>query len=419
MKGLNIPAALRVAHKDIVILLKERGTLVYLFVVPLVFILGFIATAGLGRDAGPSAIPLPVVNLDAGSEASAALIEALNQGTGLQCELYEEARAAALFDRGGIERLLTIPAHYGADLAAGGRVTLRLVSGPDASATKTQAVHTVVTGVAADLSLKTQLLAAFRQMADMQAGSEQQAFTAETVVEQATSQYERSKTEPLVAIEERWPEHLVQEDEAAVSPLTVNLAGYAVLFIFLTAQTTAQSIYREKKVGTFRRLLAAPIGKATILAGKMAPNFLTGLAQTVVLLGAGVLLSPLLGFGRLSLGSDPLALVLLCTAILLCSTCLGVLIAALARTEGQISGLSQVVLWGAGFAGIFLARLPGTSLLNQISRAIPHHWANVAFVDLFCRGAGLAEIAPSLLALLGFSVVFLGVGLWRLDWAKT
>ena len=41
MTGLNIPAALSVARKDIKIFLKERGTLLYLFVVPIVFILAF------------------------------------------------------------------------------------------------------------------------------------------------------------------------------------------------------------------------------------------------------------------------------------------------------------------------------------------------------------------------------------------
>ena len=421
MKVLNIRAALSVAAKDVKVFLKERGTLLYLFVVPMVFILGFSLVSGRERDLRPTAIVLPVVNLDAGSESSAALIDALNGGGGIECALYEEARAAALLDRGKINRVLTIPANYGADLGAGRPITLRLVNGPDASPSKSEAVHRVVAGVAADLSLRTQLLAAFQQMADMEAAAspDQQVFTGEIIVEQATGQVERAKTEPLLAVEERWPQHLLEEDPEAVSPLSVNVPGFAVLFIFLTAQTTAQSIYQEKKVGSLRRVLAAPISKATILAGKMAPNFLTGLAQTIVLFGAGATLSPLLGFGRMSLGSAPLALVLLCLLVLLCATCLGVLIAALARTEGQISGLSQVVLWGAGFAGIFLARLPGSSLLNQISRAIPHHWANVAFIDLFVRGAGLAEIAPSLLALLGFSVAFLVVGLWRLDWAKT
>jgi ABC-type Na+ efflux pump permease subunit len=358
---------------------------------------------------------LPVVNLDAGSGASLTLIEALNQGGGIRCELYDEAKAKAWLDKGKIDRVLTIPANYAADLQAGQPVTLHLINSPDASASTTEAVHRVVAGVAADLSLQTQLIASFRQMGDMQAAAplEQQAFTAEIIIEQAQSQFARSRTEPLLAVEESWPQHLLEEDEEDINPLSVNVPGFAVLFIFLTAQTTAQTIFAEKKVGSFRRLLAAPIGKTTILVGKMTPNLITGLAQIIVLFGAGILISHALGFGSMTLGNDPLALVLVCVTVLLCSTSLGVLIAAIARTEGQISGLSTVVLWVLGFAAILLAQMPLTPPLDTISQLIPHYWANTAFLDLFLRGQGLADVMPSLLALLGFTVAFLAVGLWR------
>jgi ABC-2 type transport system permease protein len=415
MNGLKIPTALRVARKDIKIFLKERGTLLYLFVIPLAFVLALSGAAGVGSDPQEEAITVPVVNLDAGSGASVALLDALNQGGGIQCELYDEAKAKAWLDRGKINRVLTIPAHYAADLQAGQPVTLRLVNNPDASASTNEAVHRVVAGVAADLSLQTQLIASFRQMADMQATapSEQQAFTAEIIIEQAQSQFARSRTEPLLAVEESWPEHLLEGDEEDINPLNVNVPGFAVLFIFLAAQTTARTIYEEKKVGSFRRLLAAPISKTTILVGKMMPNFLTGLAQIVVLFGAGVLMFPALGFDSMTLGNDPLALVLVCVMVLLCSTSLGVLIAAIARTEGQISGLSAVLLWVLGFAAILLAQMPLTPPLDTISQVIPHYWANVAFLDLFLRGQGLADVMPSILALLGFTVAFLTVGLWR------
>ena len=220
-------------------------------------------------------------------------------------------------------------------------------------------MHRVVAGVAADLSMETQLIASFRQMADREASApaEQQAFTAEIIVEQAQGQIERSRTEPLLAVKESWPEQLLEEEED-INPLSVNVPAFAVLFIFLTVQTTAQSIYEEKKVGSLRRLLAAPIGKGAILVGKMTPNLITGLAQTVVLFSAGVFLLPVLGFDAMMLGNDPLALVLICLLDLLCSTSMGVLIAAIARTEGQIGGLSAVLLWGFGFAAIVIVQMP-------------------------------------------------------------
>jgi ABC-2 type transport system permease protein len=412
MSGLNMKAALSVAWKDIKIFLKERGTILYLLGVPIVFIVGFSAAYTGGGDPEERAITLATVNLDAGSEASLFLLDTLNQ-RGIDCELYDQAKADAWLEKGKLSRVLIIPANYDADLEAGLPVTLRLVNSPDANITATEAVYRVVTGVAADLSLQTQLIASFRQMADMQAASTELTFPLELAIEQAQSQYERARTEPLLAVEESWPENLLEEDEDDISPLSVTVPGFAVLFIFLTAQTTAQSIYEEKKVGSFRRLLAAPVNKAAILAGKMTPNLVTGLAQIIVLFGAGVLLLPLLGLERMTLGNDPLALALVCLIILLCSTSLGLLIAAIARTESQIGGVSTVVLWVLGFAGILLAEMPSGSLLDSIRRVIPHYWANAAFMDLLVRGRGLADIMPSILPLLGFTVAFLAVGLWR------
>jgi ABC-2 type transport system permease protein len=196
----------------------------------------------------------------------------------------------------------------------------------------------------------------------------------------------------------------------------VYVPGFAVLFIFLTAQTTAQSIYEEKKNGSFRRLLAAPINKLTVLAGKMAPNFITGLIQIVVLFGAGAYLFPLLGLDSMALGNDPLALVLVCLILLLCSASLGVLIAGIARTEAQTSALSQVLLWIFGFAAIWLDKLALISPFDIVSRLIPHTWANEAFLELFVRGHGLTDILPNILVLSGFAAAFFAVGLWRFDY---
>ncbi len=420
MNGLNIPVTLRITRKDLKIFLKERGTLLYLFVIPIVFILAFSIGAGGSSTPQEEAIVLPVVNLDAGSSASQTLLEALDRGGGIQCELYDRARAQTLLDKEKINRVLTIPANYAADLQDGRQVTLRLVSSPSANTSKTEAVNRVVTGVAADLSLETQLIASFKQMGDMQAATspEEQIFTTDIIVEQAQSQFARARTEPLLAIEESWPETLLEGDEQEFNPLSVYVPGFAVLFIFLTAQTTALSIYEEKKTGSFRRLLAAPINKSTILVGKMTPNFITGLVQIIVLFSAGVVVLPALGLNRLALGNDPLALVLVCLIVLLCSTSLGVLIAAIARTEGQISGLSAVVLWAFGFAGIWLNQMPTTGFFEAISKVIPHYWANAAFLDLFVRGKGLTDIIPGILALLSFTAVFFAIGIWRSDFTK-
>jgi ABC-2 type transport system permease protein len=410
--------ALRIALKDIQILLKDRASMIYLFLLPIVFILVLSAALGglLGEDAD-SLITLPVVNSDSGGELSQAFLDGLADAGGVQVKLYEQAQAQAQLEAFEIGRVLTIPAGFTDDVIAGRRVDLRLVSHPDADETTTESVLRVVSGVARSMSLQAQLIASFEQMGAMLSGSPQeyQVFSSERIVTQAESQFEKSKTTPLVAVEQAQPEHLGAQ-VAEPNAVQQNVPGYTILFVFLTAQATASSIFREKREGSFRRLLAAPVRKASMLAGKMLPNLITGLIQIAVIFTIGVFVLPLIGLERLTLGDDPLALVLVSLLLALCSTGLGILIAAIARTEAQIGGLSTLALWTMGAVGgcLFPPFLLG-GLLDVVGKVVPHYWAIQAYQDLIVRGRGLADVAPEMLALMGFTLVFFVVGLWRFD----
>jgi ABC-2 type transport system permease protein len=152
------------------------------------------------------------------------------------------------------------------------------------------------------------------------------------------------------------------------------------------------------------------------MSGKLTPNFLIVILQVVVIFFAAVVIFPLLGMDQLTLGNDPLALVLLILATALCSTTLGALIAALAHTEAQIGGLSTAILWVMAFVGgsivpLFLVN----DTLATIGKVTPQYWAVTGFYDLLVRGQGLGDITDSLLALFLFSVIFMAIALWRFD----
>jgi ABC-2 type transport system permease protein len=63
----------------------------------------------------------------------------------------------------------------------------------------------------------------------------------------------------------------------------------------------AGSVLQEKREGTFRRLLVAPMNPAVMLAGKLAPYYIINLVQLVIMLGTSSLLFGMsLGAGCLS-----------------------------------------------------------------------------------------------------------------------
>jgi ABC-2 type transport system permease protein len=411
-------SALSIAFKDIQIFLKDRGTFIQLFLLPMVFILAYSAVAsGFGGGQGDRRIPLPVVDLD-GGEGAKTLLEGLDQAGGVQTEIFAQDEAQRMLEDNDISRLLTIPEDFTEGLSQGRTVTLRLVNHPDASMEQTEAVRLVVEGVTQDMALENQILSSLEQMGEMQANAPpeyQQAFAPEKIMAQAQSQFDQTRNRPLVTIAQRVPGQEIEKEELPGAD-EVAVPGFTVLFVFLTAQATARSIYDEKKVGSFRRLLAAPISKASLLAGKIIPNFITALIQTAVIFAFGVFGLRLLGFTPVELGQDPLALALAILLIALCSTALGVLIAALARTENQIGGLSTLLLWGLGtLGGSILPYFLLENILGPIPKALPHYWANKALDDIMVRGMMLGDVSLELIVLLGFTLVFFLVGLWRFD----
>lgn len=414
--------ALSVALKDMQVFFKDRGGLMELFVLPLVFVLIFVGlnyamAGGEDEDEADNRIALQVVNLDPGGDRVQSLLDELDSRGGLRVELVEQAEGEQSLKEGEIARLLTVPAGFSADLAAGDRTTLALVHGSD-NAQENETAQTTIQGVVRDLSIQQDILAGLEQMRAMGAANDatEDVFTAELAMAQASGQYEASRERPLVVVSQIKPRTYEERGVSDFNPVQVGVPGTIVLFVFLTAQTTARSIHDEKKTGSFRRLLAAPLSKSALLVGKMLPNLIKGILQVLVVFAAGAYLFPLIGLDQLTFGSDPLALGLLVLLVVLCSSGMGVLIAAIARTEAQIGGFSQALLWAMAFIG---GSIIPTFLVNDtlaaIGRVTPQGWANVAFYDLLVRGLGLQDVAGGLLALLGFTLAFFLVGMWRFE----
>jgi len=413
-----------ITTKDLLVFFKDSGAVFYLFVLPLVFVFlftGLLARQFTGSEEAEEEtekITLVVVNLDPDGQGAKDLIAKLNDAGVVKTVLYSQEKAERALNRLETGWYLTIPANFSSDVAAQKPVTLDMTVHPDANPEDFQATQNIIASASRDLSLETQILAGLRQMGEMQANSPQfrEAFSPERLIRQAKEQFERSRTQPLILVKQTAASSSKgSQDMGASDWVNASVAGFTVMFVFLSAQGTARSIYDEKRDGSFRRLLAAPIRKPELLAGKLLPNFLLALLQVLVIFGAGMLLLPILGWGELTI-PDPLSWAVVSMVIALCSTSLGILIASLAHTDAQISGYSTVILWIAGMlGGSFIPTFMMPEFLQSIARFVPHYWANQAFYDILARGKEIGDVIPGIAAMLVFTVIFFGIGLWRFD----
>ncbi len=175
----------------------------------------------------------------------------------------------------------------------------------------------------------------------------------------------------------------------------------ALIQMMIGSLLTALVVAREWERGTIEALLATPVGIVEFMIGKLAPNFLLGLAAMTVCVLAALFLFhiPLRGSLFLLYGF---------TAIfLLVALALGLLISTLTRAQFLASQIAMLVAFMPGlfFSG-FLFELSSMPVpLQWFSRIVPARYYVQGLQTLFLAGDIGSVLIPSSLALLAMSVI--------------
>lgn len=359
-----IVAAIR---KDVWLLLRDRGALISLFLLPIAFIVafGFMFGGGGGRDR-PRRI---AVWHEPGDARWAAIEKALAEAPGFQAS--EPGSAGAVRRQVADEDVVA-----GLIVPADRAVPVELVIDP-----------------AAPVQVRGPVEGALRG-----------------VVMRALAPVPLDRLPPMIEVK---PPVSAGKPPEQPSSFQLTVPGNAVLFGFFIALTVATAFAGERRTGTWRRLLAAPVSRWKALLATLVPYFLVGICQLAFLFGIGVV-----AFGMKIAGS-PAALVVLSLAVVLCSVSLGLLMASLGGTEKQLGAMGSVVLLVMGMlGGCMFPRLLMPAFMKSIGLAVPHGWALDGYHAVLVReGTTVADIAPQAAALGAFAAGFalLGILLFRFE----
>jgi ABC-2 type transport system permease protein len=182
----------------------------------------------------------------------------------------------------------------------------------------------------------------------------------------------------------------------------------ATMFAFFLVSFVGFSFFAEHRWNTWERLRASQASNREILIGKVVPGVGLCLLQQVVLFGAGYVL---LG---LRIRGSVLGVVLVCLSLAVCLVAIGVLMAAVLRTEQQMNAfgnLGAMVLAGVSGALVPLAILP--TWAKAVAPIAPQYWAMRGFRSVILEGEGLTSVLLPVGVLLAFGVVAAGLALLR------
>ena len=353
-----------IARKDVQYLLRQRETMLWTFLMPIVFFY-FIGTITGGFRGGPRRDRVAVrVPADAGVLADHFVARLDRLGYAVSRDASDEAFAAS-------PRRITIPPAFTDSVLAGRPVKVVLEregGGPEARYDEVRVQRALYTMLADRIVL----------------GEEKRSVTAAAL--DSLMHAPRSLTLAVTAAGAR------REPPVGFAQAIPGTMTMFTLLVMLTSGATM--LVAERRQGLLRRLAATPISRASVVLGKWGGRMALGLTQIGFALVAGTLLF------KMDWGDSlPMVFVVLVAYASLNAT-LGLLLGTLAGTEAQAVGIGVLTSnLLAALGGCWWPIEVAPRWMQAISLAVPTGWAMDAMHKLVSFGYGAGSGVPHVIAM--------------------
>ncbi len=399
-----------IALKDLKIFVSDRASLFFGIVFPFIFIIMFNYLMG-GVGGGDTRLEMHIATQEAKGGLSyqiIAMMETKDQSMlkpGDPIIIWDKdynADRQAVLD-GKLGGFLNFPANFTESLMSGSATKLEVFA--DAGSTNTRmALVSVANAITSQINAN---LAVIKASAELLAKNgvtpdeiqttiqkiQQELFTGGVAGKEAA--YLTFKVEKVGSVE-------------AENPANWVIPGYLVMFVFMTAATSAPAIVRERKNNTLERILSTSVKKESILAGIFTGTAAKGLVQIAIFWVVG-----LLAF-HIDMGLSPLGVVILSILMVIMSAAFSIMLATLANTMRSASSLSVIFsLLLAPLGGCWWPFFLYPEWLQNFAKVTPHAWATQGFNKLMVFGADFGDVVPSMIALLVFTIIFGGIAVWQ------
>ena len=175
-----------------------------------------------------------------------------------------------------------------------------------------------------------------------------------------------------------------------------------VLLSLTMLLVTSMAIVRERERGTLEQLIVTPVGKTSIMLGKILPFLLVGYVQMTVIFILGKLL-----FDIPIRGSLPL-LYVLTLAFIVAMLALGLFISTLARTQLQAMQLGFFLLLpNILLSGFMFPREAMPRVAQWIGDALPLTYYLRILRGVLLKGVGIEYLWRDSLVLVGFALLLI------------
>lgn len=196
--------------------------------------------------------------------------------------------------------------------------------------------------------------------------------------------------------------NVLQPEGSDTTMVSFYAAGIGVMFLLFSCSGAGGALLEEEESGTLDRLIGSRAGMSGVLLGKWVFILLLGTLQLTVMFAWGQfvfglpLVSHLPGFLVMTLVTAGAA------------AGFGLVLATLARSRAQLSGLSTIIILAmSALGGSMFPRFLMSDTMQQVGLLTFNGWALDGYLKVFWYEAPLLELWPQVAVLSGLAVLFL------------
>lgn len=403
--------------KEVLLLKRDLGGLVILFVMPLVLIITItLIQDSTFKTVSDSKIPILLVDNDQG-EVSKVIAKNLIESNSFEViSKPNEEEAKDLVFKGKYQLAIVIPKKLSTDLqlkvnqnvnkivadfgmedatnvASSEKIEskeVKIYFDPAAQSTFRNAVKSSIDKMISQIETKS-IYTAFQE----QLGEDETAF----------------QQESFITFKEITP----TKDNKEVIPNSTqhNVPAWTLFAIFFIVIPLSINIVKEKNQGTMIRLRTNPVSYFTVIAGKTITFLVICMVQFYLMVAVGVYLFPHINLPALQVEGILGLMSIVALFAGFAAIGFGILLGTIAKTQEQSApfGATSVVILAA-VGGVWVPVFAMPKIMQVIAGISPMNWGLNAFYDVILRNATFLDIVPEISYLFLFFIAMILISLF-------
>lgn len=205
----------------------------------------------------------------------------------------------------------------------------------------------------------------------------------------------------------------INNKEVRPNSVQHNVPAWTLFAIFFIVIPLSINIVKEKSQGTFVRLRTNPVSNLVVIIGKTITYSIICMVQFYMMVAVAVFLFPSIGLPSLNIEGHFLLTSVVALFSGFAAIGFGILLGTVASTQEQSApfGATSVIILAA-IGGVWVPVFAMPKIMQFIAKSSPMNWGLEAFYDVLLRNVSFVEIIPRISLLFLFFIITTSIALF-------